>query len=136
MVTGTCLLCPFHTTGSHPAVRNFSRRWNLPPRSPHFVRVVHTIGKRPLIGHSFLPINNSGMTVQALVTKKQPPLTLTHLWRNNTLTHLMSLYYTKRRLNNKLMYTVDHTIGYHRNPLHMFMVSKSGVETSNIFKLW
>ena len=51
------------------------------PRSPHFVRDVHTTGGQPLIGHGFLTINNSRMTVlQTSVTMKQPPLTLTHLW--------------------------------------------------------
>ena len=53
----------------------------LPPKSPHFVRVVHTTGRQPLIGHCFLTIENGRMTIlQMLVTKKQPPLTLTHLW--------------------------------------------------------
>ena len=33
------------------------------PRAPHFVRVVYTTGVRPLIGHSFLTVNNSRMTV-------------------------------------------------------------------------
>ena len=42
------------------------------PRSPHFVLVVHTTGGRPLIGHGFLTVNNSRMTLlQTLVTKKQ-----------------------------------------------------------------
>ena len=50
------------------------------PRSPHFVRAVHATGRGPLIGHGFLIINNSRMTVlQTLVTEKRPPLTLTHL---------------------------------------------------------
>ena len=30
----------------------------------------------------------------------------------NTSTHLMSPYYTEGRLNNNLMYTMDHTFGY------------------------
>ena len=48
---------------------------------PHFVRVVYTTGGWPLIGHSFLTINNSGITVlQVLVTENQPSLTFTHLW--------------------------------------------------------
>ena len=49
-------------------------------RSPHFIRVVHTTGRRPLIGHGFLTVNNSRMTVlQTLVTERQPPLNVTHL---------------------------------------------------------
>ena len=36
-------------------------------------------------------------------------------WQNaNTLTHLMSPYYTERQLNHNLMYTMDHTFGYRR----------------------
>ena len=31
----------------------------------------------------------------------------------NTLTHLMSPYYTERRPNHNLMYTMDHTFSYH-----------------------
>ena len=55
----------------------------LPPRSPHFVRVVHTTGGQPLIGHGVLTINNSRMAVlKTLVTVKRPSLTLTHLQRN------------------------------------------------------
>ena len=95
------------------------------PRSPHFGRVGHTTGRRPLLqtGHGFLTVNNSRMSVlQTLVTKKQPPLISTYLWwpsfehvakTTNTLTRLMSPYYTKRRSNHNLMYTMDHTFGYH-----------------------
>ena len=51
-------------------VRRFSRRR----------RADGGTGGRPLIGHSVLTVNNSQMTVlQMLVTKRQPPLTLTHL---------------------------------------------------------
>ena len=50
------------------------------PRLSHFIQDVQTKGGRPLIGHSFLTVNNSEMTVlQTLVTEKQPPLPLTHL---------------------------------------------------------
>ena len=49
-------------------------------RSPHFVQVVHTTGRWPLIGHSLLTVCNSWMTVpQTLVTERQSPLTSTHL---------------------------------------------------------
>ena len=66
--------CPIHIQAVVP---------ELPPRSPHFVRVVHTTGGRPLIGHGVLTVNNSLMTVLVtLVTVKQPPLALTHLQRN------------------------------------------------------
>ena len=67
----------------------------------------------------FLTVNNSSMTVlQTLVTVKQPQLTfgcrqMTSGEMTNTLIHLMSPYYTKRRPNHNLMYTVDHTFGYH-----------------------
>ena len=44
-------------------------------RLPHFIQIVHSTGRRSLIGHGFLTINNSRMTVlQMLVTKKHPPL--------------------------------------------------------------
>ena len=36
----------------------------------------------------------------------------THGKMTNTLTHLMLLYYTERRLNHNLMYNVDHTFSY------------------------
>ena len=95
-----------------------------PPGRPHFIRVVHTTGGSPLIGHGFLTINNSKMTVlQTLVTEKQPPLTLTHLWQPSgehvakRPHYLMSPYYTERRLNYNLMYIVDHTFGYYRKNL-------------------
>ena len=49
--------------------------------SPHFVQVVNTTGGQPVIGHGVLTVTNSRMTVlKMLVTMKQPPLTLTHLW--------------------------------------------------------
>ena len=55
------------------------------PRSPHFVRVVHTTGGWPLIGHDFITVNNSRMTVlQTLVTEKRPPLTSTTLGSHQT----------------------------------------------------
>ena len=71
----------FSTTGGGPMVRSFSRRRNCPPRSPHLVQVIHTTCRQLLIGHGFLTVNSSRMTVlQTLATEKQPPLTLTHLW--------------------------------------------------------
>ena len=58
-------------------VRSFHSGRTPPPRSPHFIRVVHTTGGRPLIGHDVLTVNNSLMTVlQTLVTETQPPLTI------------------------------------------------------------
>ena len=66
---------PFHTTRGRPAVRSFFGVGTT-PRLPHFVEVVHTTGRWPLIGHSVLTINNSRMTVlQTMVTERQPPLT-------------------------------------------------------------
>ena len=92
------------------------------PRSPHLVRVVHTTGGEPLLGHTSLTINNSRITVlQTLVTEKQPPLTSTHLRQPSDqhvpkrpipLLNLMSLYYNERRPNHNLKYTVDHTFSY------------------------
>ena len=60
----------------------------------------------------------------------------------NTLTHLMSPYYTERWPNPNLMYTLDHTLvtvvrnsyAHARNRLRMLMVTKSEAETSNISK--
>ena len=89
-------------------------------RSPHCIRVVHTTVGRLLIGHSFLTISNSWMTVlQTLVTKQQPPLpqfTFSSLWMNRwqDYTYLnspISILHQKR-LNHNLMYTVDHTFCY------------------------
>ena len=69
-----------------------------------------------MIGHVFLTVTKSRMTLlQTLVTEKQPQLTFGSRWMNTwqndqylkSLTHLMSLYYIKRRPNHNLMYTVD-----------------------------
>ena len=79
-----------------------------PPRSPNFIRVVHTVScvvrryrrlaKRPCLS----------TTIQDLYA------TLSYRAKcPNTSTHLMSLYYTKKRPNHNLIYTVDHTFGYH-----------------------
>ena len=49
------------------------------PRSPHFVQVVHTTDRQPLIGHRFTTVNNSRIRIlRTLVTQKQPSLTSTH----------------------------------------------------------
>ena len=91
----------------------------LLPRSPDFVPVVHTTGGLPLIEHGLLTVNNSRKTVlQTLVTEKQSQLTFSCHWTvsgetTNTLTHLMSPCCTERQLNHNLMYTMDHTFGYH-----------------------
>ena len=55
----------------------------------------------------------------------------------------MSAYYTERRLNHNLMYTVDHTFGYRirnsyahaQNRLRMPTVPKSEAEILNSLKL-
>ena len=69
------------------------------------------------------------MTVlQKLVTEKQPPLTSTHSINyemTNTLTHLMWLYYIESRPNHNLVYTVDHTFGYHSQKLICACVKSS-----------
>ena len=91
---------PFTLQAVRPVVRSFSRRRNH-PRSPNFVRVVHTTGTQPLIGQGFLTINNSRMTVLQTCGKL-----------TNMLTHLMSPCYTERRPNHNLMYTVGHTFSY------------------------
>ena len=91
------------------------------PGLPHFIQVVYTTSGWPLIGHSFLTISNSRMTVlQMLVTEKQPLLTSTYRRQlsdkrseMSTSTHLMSPYCSERRPNHNFMYTVDHTSGYH-----------------------
>ena len=45
------------------------------PKSPHVVRVSHTTGGRPLIGHGLLTVNNSRMTVlQMMIPTQQPQL--------------------------------------------------------------
>ena len=110
------------------------------PRSPYFVRLVDG---QPLTGHGFLTSNYGWMMVlQTLVTEKQPPFNLN--WPSaavghtigkttNTLTHLM-LYYTEKRPNHNLMYTVDNTFSYcskssyaHvQNLLRMLTVLKTG----------
>ena len=94
LVRGVCY-APFTLQAIVPWLKVFLRGITA-PRSLHFVRVVHTTGGRPLIGNSVLTVNNSRMTVlQMLVTKRQPPLTSTHL---------MSPYYMERRPNHNLMY--------------------------------
>ena len=70
-----------------------------------------------MIGYGFLTINNSRMTVpQALVTEKQPPLTLTHLRRNNQC--LNSPYVNvlhPKMTESQLPYVhYGYTFGYHR----------------------
>ena len=51
---------------------------------PSPIRIVHPTDGWPLIGHGVFAISNSRMTVlQMLVTERQPPLTLTHLRRND-----------------------------------------------------
>ena len=85
MICYECLWynAPFILQVVVPRLEFFLGSGTAPPRSPHFVRVVHTIGGRPLIGHSVLTVNNSRMTVlQTMVTEKQPPLTLTQLQGN------------------------------------------------------
>ena len=70
---------PFTLQAVHPTVEvllasGTASRW------PHFVHIDHITGRPPLIGHSFLTVNNSRMTVlQMLVTKKEPLLTSTYL---------------------------------------------------------
>ena len=87
-------------------------------RSPHLVRVVHTTGRQLLIGHGFLAINNSWMTVlKTWVTVKQPQLTFgsrrMNKWRNNQYQNSPCVFVWYRRWpNHNLMYTVDHTFGY------------------------
>ena len=96
--------------------------------------------KTPLIGHGVLTVNNSRMTIpQMLVTERQPPLTLTHLRRNDQ--YLNSLYVAvlHQKTTESQPYTVDNTFGYRRknsyphmqNCLHMLMVSKSEAEIFN-----
>ena len=47
-----CLM-PLSTTGGTSRGEMFHLAAEPPPRSPHFVRVVHTAGGRPLIGQGF-----------------------------------------------------------------------------------
>ena len=72
------------------------------PRLPNFIRVVHTTGGRPLIGHSLSTINNSTTIVghrKANSINLNSPLVdigQTYGETTNMLTHLMLPYYTKR----------------------------------------
>ena len=79
-----------------------------PPRSPHFIGVVYTTGG---VIHGYRCLAKCpcpSTTIQDLY------VTLSHSDEtSNTLTHLMSPYYTERQPNhNNLMYTVDHTFRY------------------------
>ena len=109
-----------------------------PPRLPNFIRVVHTTGGRPLIGHSILTVNNSWMTVlKMLVTEKQPPLTLTHLRQN--VQYLNSLYVTvlhrkmtkSQPLTTPLVTVVRNSYAHAQNHLLKLTVSKSEAEILN-----
>ena len=64
---------PFHTTGGTSSGRSFTQRQNRPLKSPISSEFLTL---QPLIGHSFLIIKNSIMTVlETLVTVKQPQFT-------------------------------------------------------------
>ena len=79
-----------------------------PPRSPHFVRVVHTTGGvirsyTHLAKHPCPSNTVRDLYGPCVIVAKRPC----------TSTRIMSLYKTERRPNNNLMYTVDQTFGYH-----------------------
>ena len=74
-----------------------------PPRSPHLVRVVHATGG-VIHGYKHLVKRPCPLPFENCDTVAKRPFTSTHL---------MLPYYTERQPSHKLMYTVDHTFGYH-----------------------
>ena len=113
-----------------PAVRSFTRRWNHPqvvpfcPSCSHYWRML-------------VPEKQPQLTICSRVTKtwqndqyvnspyfagrwsprsnlNSPSVTVGRTCgeTTNTLTHLMSPYYTERRQNHNLMYAMEHTFGY------------------------
>ena len=82
------------------------------PQFAPFHPSCNTTGRRPLIGHSFLTVNNSWMTVlQTMVTVKQPQLTFGSCRMKQPISSSAAVLHLKMTDHN-LMYTVDHTFGY------------------------
>ena len=113
-------------------------RWYVPPpRSLHFIRVVHTTGGL-ICGYNHLAKHTCPSTTV------KDSYAMCHTGKmSNTSTHFMLLYYTKRGPSHDLMYIVEHTFG-HRSKKFICACTessthahstKSVVEILNILKL-